>query len=41
MGDSIIDAKVDTDLGKDASGNSKMSDIGLYLKELIPKHFKS
>ncbi len=29
------------DLGKDASGNAKLSDIGIYLKEKITAHFES
>lgn len=29
------------DLGKDASGNAKLSDIGIYLKDKITAHFES
>ena len=39
MGDSIKDIKLEN-LGKDASGNVKMADVGLYLKELFINHFK-
>lgn len=39
-GDAILDGGLNDGLGTDESGNKRMSDIGIFLRDTINKHFK-